>query len=127
MNCAQPPRSINRRRVDVAERGLIVNVVLFEVAPFHYQFDIFTLAHVSAHALARRFQRGLDTGEAAIMRDLKALGQAHHALADRPDGTDFVVPLVDGGNWRGSVELVCDPRIGYDRALTVRTYLVDGI
>jgi hypothetical protein len=111
---------------DVAEKGMIVGLTLLEVWPLHSKFDLYTLAHVGLHAIGRRFQRGVDTSEAAIMHDLHALALAHHRLADQPSGSEFRVSLDHGGVWRGSVELVHDPRVGYDKSLTVRTYLVDG-
>jgi hypothetical protein len=106
------------------EKGVIVLVVGLEAGPYRYMLATTTLAHVSLHAIARRLQRGLDGSQDAIKRDLHALGVAHPALTDRPDGTDFVVP-VPGGTWRGTVERVVDKRIGHDRALVVRTF-VDG-
>lgn len=112
---------------DIAERGLIVGLTLLEVWPFHHKFDLYTLAHLSMHALGRRLQRGQDGSEEALRRDLRALGEAAPTLGDQPSGSEFRVSLADGGVWIGTVQLVCDPRIGYDRALTVRTYLADGI
>ena len=97
-----------------------------EVGPFRYNFTIHSLVHVSLHAIGRRSQRGLDATEAAILHDLRALGVAHHTLADRPDGAPFAVPA-SGGAWRGNVQLVRDPRAGYDKALAVRTFMADKI
>jgi hypothetical protein len=110
-----------------AEKGLIVGLTMLEVWPLHCHFDVFSLAHVGLHGLARRLQRGVDGSEAAVMDDLRALGQAHHGLADLPAGSEFRVSLDHGGVWVGTVEPVLDPRIGYDRALAVRTYMIDGI
>ena len=112
---------------DTAECGLMVFGTVLEAAPFHFQFRVYSLAHVGLHGLARRLQRGLDDSEAAVLQDLRALGEAHHTLADRPDGADFVVPLEHGGAWRGNVCLVHDSRVGYDKALAARTFVVDGM
>jgi hypothetical protein len=112
---------------NTTERGLTVFMIGLETGPFRYMFAIHTLAHASLHAIGRRSQRGLDATEAAILHDLRALGVAHHALADRPDGAEFAVPA-SGGAWRGNVEFVRDPRTGYyDKALAVRTFMADGI
>jgi hypothetical protein len=109
---------------DVAERGLIIELVTLEAQPFRCVLGIHNLAHLGLHAIARRFQRGLDDSEAAILRDMRLLGEAQHGLADRPEGADFVVG-VPGGHWRGHVSHVYDRRIGRDVALAVRTF-VDG-
>jgi len=109
-----------------AERGLILNLTVLQAQPFLCQLQMYTLAHVGLHALARRLQRGADVSEDAIKRDLRLLGQAHRDLADRPDGSAFAV-AVPGGAWRGDVQLVHDPHVGYDRALAVRTFMVDGV
>jgi hypothetical protein len=111
---------------DTTERGLLVFMIGLEASPFRYMFTVHTLAHVSLHAIGRRSQRGRDATEAAILHDLRALGVAHHALADRPDGAQFAVPA-SGGAWRGNVQLVRDPRTGCDKALAVRTFMADGI
>ena len=112
---------------DTTECGLLVFMIGLETGPFRYMFAIHTLAHGSLHAIGRRSQCGLDATEAAILHDLRALGVAHHALADRPDGTEFAVPT-SGGAWRGSVQLVRDPRTDYyDKALAARTFLANGI
>jgi hypothetical protein len=90
---------------DAAELGLIVNMLGLEARRLLYRFDVHTLAHVGAHALARRFQRGLDDSETEVLQDLRALGEAAHALADGEEGSDFVVPCA-GGAWRGCVALL---------------------
>jgi hypothetical protein len=100
--------------------GLIINGITLEAAPFHYQFITCNVAHVGMHARARRVQRGLDASWPAIARNLRILGRAHHALADRPDGSDFTPPLTGGGAWCG---IVRDPRQEFDKALVVRTFL----
>ena len=109
-----------------AERGLVVMMIGLACGPFRYEFTKHTLCHVSHHALARRMERGSDTSDAAIKRDLKLLGQAQHGLADAANGTDFTVP-VPGGNWLGNVALMRNPRGSFDVALAVRTYLADGL
>ena len=108
---------------DATEIGLIINLIQVRVGPSDYEFRFFTLSHISLHALARRFQRGLDVGEAAILRDLKALGEA--TLTDGAAGDDFVVP-VPGGRWVGGVQAVRNRGVGpVDTAMIARTYYSD--
>ena len=90
------------------EHGLIINAFVLEAGPSVYQCKVFTLVHLSLHALARRFQRGADASETAVMDDLRTLGQAHHGLADRPDGSEIAVPVGHGGAWIGTVETLTD-------------------
>jgi len=112
---------------DTMEQGLIVDLFKLEAGKSHYRFAVHVLAHVSSHALARRFQRGLGGDEASIMRDLHAISQAHHALADRPDGHEFSVPVpASGGVWCGTVGLLADAAVGTDPGLLVRTFIGEG-
>ena len=85
---------------DIAERGLIVGLTLLEVWPFHHKFDLYTLAHLSMHALGRRLQRGQDGSEEALRRDLRALGEAAPTLGDQPSGSDSAYrwPMVACGS-----------------------------
>ena len=110
---------------ETVERGLIVLMIQLEAGPHHYTFGSYKLSHISLHAIGRRIQRGLDASEASIMRDFLALGAAHHTLADRADGAEFSVP-VQGGSWRGTVQLLRDQAASTDMALAVRTFLRDG-
>jgi len=110
---------------DNRERGLVIMAIELEAAPFHYQFTTSTLAHISQHAIARRLQRGRGGGEAAVLRDLRALGEAHPGLVDRPDGAEFVVPA-GGGGWRGAVQTTRDRAAkAPGKLLLVRTFLAD--
>lgn len=107
---------------DRSEIGLILLAVRLDVGPRRYEIGTKTLAHVSLHALARRFQRGSDVGEDAIKRDLLALREAHPGLTDLANGADVFVQVVDG-SWRGNVALMDNSRGGVHVALAVRTFL----
>ena len=110
---------------DDYESGLVILGITLEAWAFHYTFTTCTIAHVSQHAIARRLQRSPDGSEGAIVRDLQALGQAHHALADREGGTEFTVPA-GGGVWAGSVKLMRDRAArAPSKSLLTRTFL-DG-
>lgn len=107
------------------ERGLALLVIGLDCAPLRYEFVKHTLCHVSLHALARRLERGADVTEGAILQDMRALGEAHRALADRPNGAAFTVPVM-GGSWRGNVALMRTPRGSFDKGLVIRTFIADG-
>jgi len=71
-----------------------------------------TVAGLGLHALARRYQRGADQNDTAVVRDLAALGTAcAPALAK---GGEFRIPVADGGVWVGSK---------VESYLLVRTYI----
>ena len=74
-------------------------------------------------AIARRLQRGRGGSEAAVLADLRVLGEAHHALRDRPDGTEFEVPASDGV-WLGTVKTMKDRAAkAPGKSLLVRTFI----
>jgi hypothetical protein len=50
------------------ELGEVIMLVGPVSRPFHCSFTSHTIAHVGAHALARRFQRGVDGSEAAAAK-----------------------------------------------------------
>jgi hypothetical protein len=108
-----------------SEVGVMVLMVRLETGPRLYTLATTTLCHVSLHGLARRLQRGLDGTDAAVLHDLKLLGEAHPGIADAENGSDVTVP-VPGGSWRGNVALMNNPRGSCDTGLVVRTYLADG-
>jgi hypothetical protein len=105
-----------------AERGLAVITVRLDAGPLRYEFTKRTLAHIGAHALGRRMERGRDTSDAAIKRDIHALGLAHSGLADAANGANIEVP-VPGGSWRCNVAMMRTKRGDFSQALAVRTYL----
>jgi len=74
------------------------------------------IASVSLHALARRFQRGWTTTDAAVMEDLRALALWQGG------GGEFSVPVADGF-WVGSTRETTFAG-QTQRSLLVRTFLV---
>jgi hypothetical protein len=60
------------------------------------------IASLSLHALARRYQRGFRTDDAAIMSELKAMALCHADIVETRG--DFAVGG-SGGNWVGEVGL----------------------
>ena len=96
----------------------------FNTGPSRYDLVTTTLAHVSLHALARRFQRGLDIREDAIKGDLLALAEAHQGIRGLENGSTILVP-VPGGSWRANVAAMDDSRGTVNVALAVRTFIGD--
>jgi hypothetical protein len=78
------------------------------------------IVSVSLHALARRYQRGFDTGDGAILAELKALALRHAEIADSM--TDFAVPG-DGGSWAGEVCKKADDLLP---TLAIRSFIPSG-
>ncbi len=107
-----------------AEPGLSVLGVVLEVAPHRCVFDILSLATVSLHALARRYQRGFSITDAAIMHDLHILAKAHAELGDDAAATEFEVAVPSGGRWVGNLIDVTNTKGGdsVDRIAAARTY-----
>jgi hypothetical protein len=74
------------------------------------------LAQVGLHAIARRFQRGVDRTAAAVLRDLAPLAQAWPATIE--GGREFEIPVAIGGRWIGAVMQAADVPV-----LLVRTFV----
>jgi hypothetical protein len=109
------------------ERGVVIMAITLEAAPFHYRFATATIAHVSAHAIARRLQRGRGGSEAEVLHDLRMLAQAYAALSGRPDGEEFTVPAGDGA-WVGTVKTMQDRAAkAAGKSMLVRTFLADRV
>jgi len=98
------------------EPGLILVLTLVELQCRALLTRQLNVAVVSLHALARRYQRGQDTTEAAIFSDLADLAP-YARTPDALGGTAFALP-VHGGAWCGERVVVRD-----DLVLAVRTYL----
>jgi len=94
------------------EPGVLVAWYSVEVAERAFESRLVSLASVSLHALARRYQRGQDTTEAAIFADLAALARDFRAVTS----PRFTV-AVPGGVWVGESVNVDAAQI-----LAVRTY-----
>lgn len=58
------------------------------------------IASISLHALARRYQRGFDTTDSAILSELRELALRHAGIVEALG--DFAV-AGDGGAWCGEV------------------------
>ena len=108
----------------VDEPGLSVLGVVLEVAAHRCVFDILSLATVSLHALARRYQRGFAITDAAIMHDLHMLAKAHAELGSADAATEFEVVVPGGGRWVGNLIDVTNTNGGnsVDCVAAARTY-----
>jgi hypothetical protein len=73
---------------------------------------------VSLHALSRRYQRGFDTSDAAILAELKQLALMHPTIVESLG--DFSIGG-DGGRWCGEVG-----RNGSAPLLAIRTFTPAG-
>jgi hypothetical protein len=72
----------------------------------------------SQHALARRFQRGRGTDDAAILRDMALVADID--VASPPEGSAInIVTDADGGEWRGKLARLDGDR----RIIAVRTWV----
>jgi hypothetical protein len=75
----------------------------------------------SLHALARRYQRGRDSDDAAILHDMELIARIDPGTL-APGGYK-VVTDEHGGGWRGRVVRVVSEDDEVHRALSVRTWL----
>jgi hypothetical protein len=80
-----------------------------------------TLCSFSLHALARRFQRGADGSEAAVLFDCLTAAQIDPATLLA--GGYRVVTDASGGGWRGRSALQCERDGKTRRILSIRTWL----
>jgi hypothetical protein len=81
------------------EPGISVITMWLEFAPTGFRHGLTNHAYASLHALGRRFSRGFDCSEVAVIADLAALADA--AIDEKP-GRLFSVPRPDG-RWAGHV------------------------
>jgi hypothetical protein len=80
------------------------------------------VASVSLHALARRYQRGFDTSDAAILAELRELAMRHAAIVEAQG--DFSMAF-DGGSWVGEVARTEVAQVSCP-VLAVRTFAPAG-
>jgi hypothetical protein len=113
------------REWNEAERGLAIILIALDCRPRKIEFSKPVLVHASLHALGRRMERGGDTSDDAIRRDLRLLGEAHRTIADAPNGTAFTVPA-PVGSWVGNVALLHTPHGEFDVGLVARTFVAEG-
>jgi hypothetical protein len=101
---------------DGAELAVTVTLRTLAIKPPAFSQTTLPMACVGLHALARRFQRGADRSERAVLRDLEALGRGWRAAVA---GTvEFAVPAPGGGRWIGAQHL-----LGEVPVLAVRTFV----
>jgi hypothetical protein len=90
-----------------------------------YRFDNQPLATFGLHALARRFQRGRDPSETAVLLDLAMLAKALMAEAQEHAGR-YPVP---GGQWRGRIAATDttsgDGTVTTHPSVAIRTFIDD--
>jgi hypothetical protein len=98
---------------DDAEPALAITLYDLAVAPPSFSEKLIPLSVIGLHALARRYQRGADYSDAAVLDDLRVL--ARDGLAAFKAGGEFAIPAPSGGRWIGAVR----PE---DRVVIIRTY-----
>ena len=120
---ARPTMSAGSLDWDDLEPGLFLAAVGLEARPRHFHATHVTLAIVSLHALARRYQRGLAIEDAAVIHDLQSLAEQHEAMIPADPGSSFSVRCAGGGVWRGTVCIAYFVADEPTRILNVRTYI----
>jgi len=107
---------------DAWEPGVAVVRLSLRIAPYtRLSLSIQNLCCASLHALGRRFERGCQRTDDAIIADLAALAAAHEALVEQPEGSSFDLPVADG-RWLGSV-LDVRTATGPQRMPVARTFV----
>ena len=106
---------------DSEEENVGIQFVSLTVDKLQLEISTTRMHLVSQHALARRFQRGRDSSDAAVISDIRAL------LRIDPDemlaGKEFTVAVHDG-QWRGSVlDVQPQDRDGPVKMAAVRTFV----
>lgn len=109
------------------EPSVLVVAVGMEARPKRFRATHATLAVVSLHALARRYQRADDKCHGAVLRDLRVLAEKQDALVLLGDGAPFHVPCSDGGVWAGVIRATRLSPENETLVLFVRTYLSAGM
>jgi hypothetical protein len=87
------------------ERSIVVRLRMVKAMPFVEHRRI--LAEVGSHGLARRFERGADRRDLALIRDMLALVPAAPGILAR--GGECEIAVSGGGLWIGS-RMGCDGR-----------------
>jgi hypothetical protein len=113
---AEPAR-VTLPRWGAAELSILISMRTLAIRPPAFAQMALPMAFVGIHALSRRFQRGEDRSDAAVLRDLEALGRSWRTAVE---GTiEFAVPAPGGGRWIGAQHL-----LGEAPVLAVRTFVV---
>lgn len=104
------------------EAGISVIGLALDVAPHRFSFVMPSLVSVSLHALGRRYQRGLDVSDEAVLGDMHVLAQSHMRLAAGEAGELVDIDMEDG-RWCGHLADATNPNGGgIDRIFCARTY-----
>jgi hypothetical protein len=101
---------------DGDELAVALRLRLIRIAPPHFAERDELVADIGLHALARRFERGADRDDAAVLSDVTVLGPAWRAAAEA--GGEFGIAVPSGGRWIGSVT-----RVRGEPVLAVRTFV----
>jgi hypothetical protein len=80
-----------------------------------YSENVQVLGAVGLHALGRRFERGADRTDGAVLRDLFAIASAWPTAIRSPE---FEIPIAGRGKWVGAVKIHAGKP-----ALAVRTFI----
>jgi hypothetical protein len=110
------PARIRFEGWDDDELALSLRSIAAICAPPAFTASRTLIADVGLHALARRFERGADRSEEAVLHDLAPLAREHRGIAEH--GGEFAIPATSGGRWIGSVTIVKGARV-----LAVRTFI----
>jgi hypothetical protein len=108
------PSRIDAARWSEDEPALGVMLRTVAVAPPTFEEKALLIVGVGLHALARRYERGADRADRAVLADLLPIAVGYPALI-RARG-EFAVPVRGGGRWIGAVS-------AGDAVALVRTFL----
>jgi hypothetical protein len=111
------PSRIEAERWDADEPALALSLRTIVIEPPAYDEKDRLIVGIGLHALARRYERGSQRTDAAVLRDLVPLALAYPEIA-RARG-EFAIPLSGGGRWIGTVGSPTDA------VAVVRTFVRD--
>lgn len=109
-------------KVDWNEFEPSVAVALSAVAmsvPAEFTLATTPIAVVGLHALARRYERGSDRSDGAVLRDLSVFGRAWPEAALEPD---FAIPALRGGTWMSTMSVITNAAAARP-VLAIRTFV----
>lgn len=125
--------SITERRIGFVRQGLIqfvdggtepglaaVELCIIANATGAHQRTT-TLATLSLHALACRYQRGRDTSDAALLREIALLSRNASMLPE--GGGGLKVPTNRDGGWRGRIVPYQETDGTFSRVILALTWL----
>jgi hypothetical protein len=108
------------------ELAITLSLRIVSIEPPSFSDESLIVAQIGLHALARRYERGADRTEAAVLNDLLGLAPGYVATFGDPDeiedGDDFAIPAPAGGGfWIGAAS-----QTGTAPKLLVRTFIQDA-